>query len=283
MPKLDAADLPHAGHAAVVTGGGSGIGLACAKALAADGASVTICGRNADRLAAAVTELEALTVGAAVAQSTACDVTDEQSVAQVVELAARPTNGRLHVAIASAGTGTLAPVIATEKSEWDRVLATNVTGAFLLFKHAGAAIAHSGGGAMVGISSIAAAVTHPYMAPYSVSKAALDMLVKVTADELGRAGVRVNSVRPSVVDTDLTEMLTSDEATMDSYYAQMPIPKLGTVEDVAAAVSFLCGPGSTWITGQSLSVDGGHHLRAGPDFEPAARALFSDAAVDATI
>lgn len=281
MPDPAPAHLPHAGHAAVVTGGGSGIGLACAKALAADGASVTICGRSTDRLAATVTELEALIVGDAAIQATPCDVTDENSVAQAVKLAAQPTGGRLHVAIASAGTGTLAPVIATEKSEWDRIMATNVTGAFLLFKHAGAAIARSGGGAMVGISSIAAAVTHPFMAPYSVSKAALDMLVKVTADELGRAGVRVNSVRPSVVDTDLTEMLTSDEATMDSYYAQMPIPKLGTVEDVAAAVSFLCGPGSEWITGQCLSVDGGHHLRAGPNFEPAARALFGDPIVDA--
>ncbi len=273
-------DLPHRGHAAVVTGGGSGIGLACAKVLVAQGASVTICGRSAERLATGAAELEPLVVGDATVRSTVCDVLDEHSVEAAVELASEPS-GRLHVAVASAGTGTLAPVIATELSEWDRVIGTNLTGAFLLFKHAGAAIARSGGGAMVGISSIAGAVTHRYMAPYSVSKAALDMLVRVTADELGRADVRVNSVRPSVIDTELTGMLTSDDATMASYYAQMPMPKLGTVDDVAAAVGFLCGPGSSWITGQTLGVDGGHHLRAGPDFEPGARALYGDAAVDA--
>ncbi len=281
MPETSRPEpLPHAGHAALVTGGGSGIGLACAKSLLADGASVTICGRSADRLAAAVAELEPLATGDAVVRSTACDVTDEQAVADAVALAGEAAAGTLHLAVASAGTGTLAPVVATEKAEWDRVIGTNLTGAFLLFKHAGGLIGRSGGGAMVAISSIAATLTHPFMAPYSVSKAGLDMLVKVTADELGRAGVRVNAVRPSVVDTDLVEMLVHDDGLMDSYYSQMPMPKLGTVDDVAAAVRFLCGPGSSWVTGQCLGVDGGHHLRRGPDFEPTARALYGDEAVD---
>lgn len=135
---------------------------------------------------------------------------------------------------------------------------------------------------MVAISSIAGAVTHPYMGPYSVSKAGIDMLVRQTADELGRAKVRVNSVRPGIVATDLVSMIMDDDQVMASYLENMPVSRTGEVGDVAAAVRYLLGPESSWVTGTSLSVDGGHHLRRGPDFEPAARAFFGDAAVDAT-
>lgn len=273
--------LPLAGRSALVTGGGSGIGLACARALVLDGASLTICGRSDDRLAEAVAELEPLATQDAVVQSVACDVTDEASVAKAVTLAARPT-GALHIAVASAGTGTIGPVIALDRQEWDRVMETNLTGAFLLFKHAGAAIARAGGGAMAAISSIASPLTHRYMAPYSVSKAGLDTLVKVTADELGRAGVRVNSVRPGVVATELGDHLINDPDVLADYLAQMPLARVGTVDDVAAAVRFLCGPDASWITGQCLGVDGGHSLRRGPDLEGWARAMYGDRAIDGT-
>jgi NAD(P)-dependent dehydrogenase (short-subunit alcohol dehydrogenase family) len=281
MSQPAPASLPLAGKAALVTGGGSGIGLACAKALARDGASVTITGRSPDRLAAGLAELEPLAVGGAVVQSTAGDVVDEQAVESAVHLAAEPAGG-LHVAVASAGTGTVGPVIAMPLDEWNRVVETNLTGTFLLFKHAGAAIAKAGGGAMVGISSIASPITHRYMAPYSVSKAGIDTLVKITADELGRAGVRVCSVRPGIVQTEMGDHAINDPHILADYLEQMPISRVGTVDDVAAAVRFLCGPEASWITGQCLGVDGGHALRRGPDFEPLARALYGDQAIDAT-
>ena len=147
-------------------------------------------------------------------------------------------------------------------------------------KHAGAAIARSGGGAIVAISSIAGPLTHPYMAPYCVSKAGLETLVRNAADELGRAGVRVNAVRPGLVRTELADPLLSDEQVLADYLAQMPISRVGTVDDVGAAVRFLCGPESTWITGQVLGVDGGHTLRRGPDMEHWARGLYGDDLVD---
>ena len=187
--------------------------------------------------------------------------------------------GGVHMAIASAGTGTVAPVIATPLGEWERVMATNLTGTFLTLKHAGAAIARSGGGAIVAISSIAGPLTHPFMAPYCVSKAGLETLVKNAADELGRAQVRVNAVRPGLVPTELADPLVADEAVVADYLAQMPMGRLGTVDDIAAGVRYLLGPESTWVTGQVLAIDGGHTLRRGPDIEHWATALFGEETV----
>ena len=266
------------GQAALVTGGGSGIGLQCARYLARDGASVTLAGRSEARLAAAAGELEAdLADGAGVAWAV-CDVADETQVRDAVARAGEPLGG-LHLVVAAAGSGGLGPIVTTSFDEWSSIMATNATGTFLTFKHAGAAIARAGGGAMVAVSSIAGVATHRFMGPYCVSKAAIDMLVRVVADELGSAGVRVNSVQPGLVETALVAAIMSDEQIVADYLDQMPIRRTGTVDDIAGAVRFLLGPESSWITGESISIDGGHHLRRGPNFEPSARALFGDDAV----
>ena len=279
-PSQQREDRPLAGTGALVTGGGSGIGLGAARRLLADGATVTLMGRTPERLEAAAAELRAVAPEGAEVRTFAGDTGAEPDVAGAVEAAA--AGHGLHSAVLSAGTGTMGPVIATTLEEWDRVMATNLTGAFLGVKHAGAAIAASGGGAIVAISSIAAPLTHPYMAPYCVSKAGLEALVRNAADELGRAGVRVNAVRPGLVRTELADPLLSDEAVVADYLAQMPISRVGTVDDIAEAIGYLCGPGSTWVTGQVLGVDGGHTLRRGPDVEHWARALYGDAVVDLT-
>ena len=105
------------------------------------------------------------------------------------------------------------------------------------------------------------------MGPYCVSKAGIDMLVRNTADELGADGVRVNSVLPGLVDTELAAGLFAAEPVYQDYLTCMPLGRTGTVADIAAAVRFLCGPESSWITGVNLSVDGGHHLRRGPNVD----------------
>ena len=258
------------GHHAVVTGGGSGIGLACAKAFVADGAMVTIMGRDEARLATALETLEPL----GPARAFPGDAGREEDVAALVAdaNAAAPVT----IAVANAGTGGLSPVIATEVDEWEGILRTNLTGTMLLFKHAGAAMAKGDGGALCAISSIAGVRTHRFMGSYCVSKAGIDMLVRNTADELGIANIRVNSVCPGLVSTELASGLFATEAVHADYLDCMPIRRTGEVADIANAVRFLCGPEASWITGVNLSVDGGHHLRRGPNVEPFARAMFGD-------
>jgi NAD(P)-dependent dehydrogenase (short-subunit alcohol dehydrogenase family) len=270
--------LPLAGQAALVTGGGSGIGLACATSLVRDGATVTICGRSLERLESATAALTdaAAEVPDARVQAIACDVADDAQVEAAVAHALAPTGG-LQLVVASAGTGGLGPIITTPMDEWRRILDINLTGTFSTFKHAGVAVARSGGGSMVAISSIAGHSTHRFMGPYAVAKAAIDMLVRNLADELGTANVRVNSVRPGLVETDLVELLMADEATVTDYLDQMPIRRVGQPDDIAGLVRYLLGPDSAWVTGQNISIDGGHHLRRGPNFEPLTRALFGDA------
>jgi NAD(P)-dependent dehydrogenase (short-subunit alcohol dehydrogenase family) len=269
-------DLPLAGQAALITGGGSGIGLECARLLVRDGASVTICGRSVERLEQGREVLAAEAAGDSQVQTIPCEVADEDQVIAAVARASEPEGG-LHLVVASAGTGGLGPLITTSLDEWNRILTTNLTGTFLTFKHGGAAVARSGGGSMVAISSIAGVSTHRFMGPYCVSKAAVDTLVQNLADELGTAGVRVNSVRPGLVETDLVDLLMADEATVTDYLDQMPVRRVGQPADVAATVRFLLDPAASWLTGENLSIDGGHHLRRGPNFEPMARALFGDA------
>nr|MBA2281877.1 SDR family oxidoreductase [Acidimicrobiia bacterium] len=210
-------------------------------------------------------------------RTVAGDTGAEADVERAVGVAAEGAG--LQAAVLSAGTGTMAPLVSTSLDEWERVMRTNLTGAFLAVKHAGAAIAAAGGGAIVGISSIAGPLTHRHMGPYCVSKAGLETLIRNAADELGRAGVRVNGVRPGLVRTELADPLLSDDQVLADYLAQMAISRVGTPDDIGAAVRFLCGPESTWITGQVLGVDGGHTLRRGPDIDHWATALFGDVAV----
>jgi NAD(P)-dependent dehydrogenase (short-subunit alcohol dehydrogenase family) len=282
MAKADASastpsPAPLAGQSALITGGATGIGLECARRLVLDGASVTVAGRRADRLDAATAELAALAPDVGVA-SVVCDVSDEDQVRAAVATAVANGSPGLQLCVAAAGGGGLGPLLTTPLDEWNTILGTNLTGTFLTFKHAGAAIARAGGGSMVAISSIAGVATHRFMGPYAVSKAGIDMLVRNLADELGTAGVRVNSVRPGLVETELVEMILDDERIVGDYLDQMPVRRLGQTSDVASLVRFLLGDDSGWITGTTISVDGGHHLRRGPDFEPAAVAFWGDAA-----
>jgi NAD(P)-dependent dehydrogenase (short-subunit alcohol dehydrogenase family) len=262
------------GQHALITGGGSGIGLAAAQAFAADGAAVTLVGRSEEKLAAA---REQFADGTQV-WTVSADVADEESLGAAITAANE--RAPLTIAVANAGTGDIAPLVATDTTRWQTVLDTNLTGCMFTFKHAATAIGRNGGGALCAVSSIAGIRTHRFMHAYSVSKAGIDMLVRTSADELGVAGIRVNSVCPGLVDTDIAQGLFATEAVHQDYLECMPLGRTGVVEDIAQAIRFLCGPESSWITGVSLSVDGGHHLRRGPNYEPFARAMFGDDVTD---
>ncbi|MQY06904.1 SDR family oxidoreductase [Actinomadura macrotermitis] len=248
---------PLDGTAALVTGGGSGIGLACARRLAADGAVVTVCGRTESRLKE--TGL----------RHTVADVTDEEQVAAAVAHAAGPAPLRA-VVHSAGGTTSIGPLPQLDADAWRATLELNATGTMLVLKHAARVMARSGGGSFVAISSIAAAVTHRWFGAYGVSKAAVDHLVRLGADELGGAGVRVNGIRPGLVRTELVAGVADPGPVLDDYLACMPLGRVGEPADIAEAARFLAGPESSWLTGQVIDVDGGHHLRRGPDY----RAMF---------
>ncbi|MEU5877499.1 SDR family oxidoreductase [Spirillospora sp. NPDC047279] len=256
---------PLEGTAALVTGGGSGIGLACARRLAADGAAVTLCGRTEERLASAAKEIDAPVE----VRHVVADVTDEQQIAAAVAYAAGPAP--LRAVVHSAGGSTsIGPIGALDTDAWRATLELNATGTMLTLKHAAAAMARTGGGSFVAISSIASSNTHRWFGAYGVSKAAVDHLVALAADELGGAGIRVNGIRPGLVRTELVAGIAEPGPILDDYLACMPLGRIGEPEDIAEAARFLTGPESSWLTGQVINVDGGHHLRRGPDY----RAMF---------
>jgi NAD(P)-dependent dehydrogenase (short-subunit alcohol dehydrogenase family) len=246
------------GLSALVTGGGSGIGLGTAKRLAADGAVVTIMGRTESRLAEAAKEIGDC------AQYVAGDVTSEADVERAVD-----TVGDLDVLFACAGGSRHGgPIVSSDADGWRATVDLNLVGTFLCIKHAAPAMMRRGGGSIIAMSSIAGHTTHRFMSAYCASKAGIEMLVKCAADELGEHNIRVNAVQPGIVDTELMAFITAGGPTLDSYYENMPVRRVGTVDDVAAVVSFLAGPESTWITGQMIGIDGGHQLRRGPDYGP---------------
>ncbi len=252
------------GRSVLVTGGGTGIGRACARRLAADGARVTICGRTESRLVQAAGSIARETgadVGVVVA-----DVTCEDEVRAAVAAATDP-DGHLHGLVANAGGGgALAPHHLQDVDEFMRVLRLNVLGTLTCVKHAVAPMIAAGGGSFVAVSSIAAHVSHPYFGAYPPAKAGVEALVRNAADEYGPAGLRFNAVRPGFIATELMEAIPRDSAVFASYVDNTPLGGVGEPDDVAALVRFLLSDEARWITGTVIEVDGGHSLRRGPDY-----------------
>ncbi len=227
---------------------------------------MTLCGRTVDKLETAKRELEDGGVDASKVSIAAADVGDEDALASAI--AGANERSPLTTIIANAGVGSAGPFLGTELAQWQHVLDTNLTGAFLTFKHGGRALVANGGGSMCAVSSIAGSHTHRFMTAYTASKAGLNMVVRNAADELGALGIRVNGVAPGLVETDISQSLQDDETVDADYLINMPISRHGTTDDIGAAVRFLCSPEASWITGVILPVDGGHHLRRGPNIDP---------------
>jgi len=252
------------GKVGFVTGGGTGIGLACARAIVDGGGRVVLAGRRTDVLRAAATDLGPQ------ADWVSCDVTDDASVdAAVAAVVARC--GALHVAVNAAGMGSIGSVLNGTTADFAQTIDTNLTGVFRCMHAEARAMKATRGGSgvanasIVNISSIAGALTHRWMSAYCASKAAVNMLTRCAADDLGEYGIRVNAVMPGLVATELAAILINTDVARDDYLRCMPVSRLGTPEDIAAMVSFLLSDTAGWITGQCIGIDGGHTLRRGPE------------------
>jgi 7-alpha-hydroxysteroid dehydrogenase len=256
------------GMAFIVTGGGTGIGRACAARLAADGAAVTICGRTEDRLIAAAGAIRAAAGHGGSVRHVVTDTTKEEDVQRLVAVGLEAT-GALNGFVANAGGGGMpGPYHVQTIDEFIRVLNVNVLSTFLSLKHSVSAMVKAGGGSFVAISSIAGCQTHRFFGAYTVAKGGIDQMMRNAADEYGAVKVRCNSVRPGFIATEIMENIPRESDLFKNWLANMPLGRVGEPEDVAGLVRFLVGADSSWITGTAINVDGGNTLRSGPDFTP---------------
>tara|TARA_B110000014_G_scaffold262984_1_gene258376 strand:- start:192 stop:1043 length:852 start_codon:yes stop_codon:yes gene_type:complete len=263
------------GKYALVTGGGTGIGRGIAIRLLEAGAKVTIAGRREDVLTAAASDLQSLCAEPDDVKIAVCDVTKEDDVHRAVAIASN-ADGVLDISVANAGIGAGGPFLTMDADTFRSVLEVNVIGAFNTIQ-ASAATMRLNGGSIIAISSIAGALGGRFRAAYSSSKAALDMLVRSSADELGGFGIRINSIRPGVVKSEATAMMFEHlPHVIDDYKKNMPLGRVGEPEEVGDAVVWLSGEQSSWVTGQNIAVDGGHTLRRAPDLEPAIKARLGE-------
>lgn len=261
----------------LVTGGGSGIGKAVAASLVSAGARVMIIGRNADKLIAAVTDIETQAgAGGGAVRYEPTDVTSEDETARAVE-AATAWSGRLHGAVHCAGgSETIGPLTQIDSEAWRRTVDLNVNGTMYVLKHSAREMVRAGGGSFIAISSIAASNTHRWFGAYGPTKSAIDHLMKSAADELGPSWVRVNGIRPGLIRTDLVEPIMQTPGVREDYRINTPLPRVGEVEDIAMLALFLLSDAASWITGQIINVDGGQSLRRGPDFTAMLEPVFGE-------
>lgn len=250
------------GRVALVTGASQGIGLACARALVLDGASVVIMGRRADALEAARASLLGEVPEARV-EVFAGDAVEEADVKAALALA-NSLDGQLEILVSVVGQPTYKPMLMREAADVRAEMDTNFLTGFLMVRHGAPLLPR--GGSITCISSVA--VTQPSwgLSVYAAAKAALERFVTAAALELGGAGIRVNALRPGA--TLPPDQLEKPEiaAMAQAYAAETPFGRVGTPEEVAQAVRFLAGPESAWVTGQTFSADGGLEQGKGPDF-----------------
>lgn len=235
---------------AIVTGASRGIGEAIARRFAAEGARVALADLDAPAAERVAAEIGGSAAGLAV------DVGDPESVRGLLA-GVRDRFGRLDVLVNNAGVIHLAPILELGDREWEEVLRVNLSGPFYMCREAAPLIAAGGGGTIVNVASISAEIGSVERGPYSASKAGLLGLSRVLATELAPLSIRVNSILPGPVETRLSDNAYTPEIER-AFVGRTALGRRGTPDEIAAAALFLAGEESSYMTGQTLVVDGGY-------------------------
>lgn len=235
---------------ALVTGAAQGIGFACAKALVEDGYDVVLADINADGLRDAQSELGAL-------EAIVCDMGNPQEVKALFEQVSA-TERTLTALVNNAGIAAPGDFLNYSLDDFDRVMNVNLRGAFLATQLAGQSMVDSGvEGAIVNMSSINAQVAIPSAPAYCASKGALMQLTKVAALALASHNIRVNAVGPGSIDTEMMAAVNSNPEALKVAISRTPLGRIGSAKEIADVVAFLCSKKASYVTGETIYVDGG--------------------------
>ncbi len=242
------------GRVALVTGASQGIGRACALELAAAGVSIAAAARNEEKLAALVAEI---TSRGGQAAAFKMDVASEDDVKSAVK-AAIERFGKVDILVNNAGVTRDQLVMRMKRADWDAVLATNLTGAYLCIQQVVGSMLKQRWGRIINITSIFGQIGQAGQANYAASKAGLIGLTKAVAREVASRNITVNAVAPGYIETAMTAVLTDD--LKKKVLEMIPLGRAGSDQDVAHAVRFLASEEASYITGQVLNVNGGMHM-----------------------
>jgi 3-oxoacyl-[acyl-carrier protein] reductase len=239
------------GRIALVTGASQGIGRACALALATNGATVAVAARNAAKLAEVVAEIE---MAGGQAAAFTLDVASEESI-KACAAAVLERFGKVEILVNNAGITRDDLMLRMKRADWDDVLNTNLTGAFLLTQALLRAMMKNRWGRIINITSVVGRTGQAGQVNYASSKAGMIGMTRSLAREVASRGITVNAVAPGYIETPMTAVL--NEAQTTAMLAQIPLGRAGTDADIAAAVQYLASEGAGYVTGHVLDVNGG--------------------------
>jgi len=257
------------GKVAVIAGASSGFGEALAKRFRKEGAKVVIAARRLSMLEKLATPLEALAVE--------CDITKNDSVEKLAK-AALAKFGRIDIAVNSAGFEEQTALRELGPDKLEPMVAVQFTGAVYFVRHMANAMAETGGGSIINISSVTASLVPEMYAAYAGAKAGMNQVVRIAAAEYGRKNVRVNTVSPSLIETPMTAQLMSVPAVRAAFIDETPLGYMAEIEDVSNTITFLVSDQARYITGQTILVDGGISLRRLPTQDDVMRHVRADSA-----